>query len=124
MNLVRLFLLLSAVLLASCAPRVGPAYIFHRDQPVEIELKDSSFCPNHFVVLKNQSPIVLLLRNTDEVRHNFTLMSPDRAFILSKDLEPKESVSVSLESLKPENNYVFYCFFHRHRGMEGMLMVD
>jgi len=124
MNLVSLFLLLSSVFLASCAPRVGPAYIFHRDHPIEIELKDFSFRPNHFVVLKDQSPIVLLLRNTDVVRHNFTLMSPDRALILSKDLQPKESIPVGLESLNPENNYVFYCFFHRHRGMEGMLMVD
>ena len=124
MNLVSLFLLLSSVFLASCAPRVGPAYIFHRDHPIEIELKDFSFRPNHFVVLKDQSPIVLLLRNTDVVRHNFTLMSPDRALILSKDLQPKESIPVGLESLNPETNYVFYCFFHQHRGMEGMLMVD
>lgn len=124
MNLVSLFLLLSTVFLASCAPRVGPAYIFHRDHPIEIELKDFSFRPNHFVVLKDQSPIVLLLRNTDVVRHNFTLMSPDRALILSKDLQPKESIPVGLEFLNPENNYVFYCFFHQHRRMEGMLMVN
>ena len=124
MNLVSLFLLLSTVFLASCAPRVGPTYIFHRDHPIEIELKDFSFRPNHFVVLEDQSPVVLLLRNTDEVRHNFTLMSSDRAFILSKDLQAKESAAVSLESLKPGNNYAIYCFFHQHRGMEGMLMVN
>ena len=124
MKVVNHFFVLWAMLLTSCAPRLGPAYIFHRDEPIEIELKDFSFRPNHFVVLEDQSPVVLLLRNTDEVRHNFTLMSSDRAFILSKDLQAKESAAVSLESLKPGNNYAIYCFFHQHRGIEGMLMVN
>jgi len=71
MNLVSLFLLLSSVFLASCAPRVGPAYIFHRDHPIEIELKDFSFRPNHFVVLKDQS----LLFSFSEIRMSYGTIS-------------------------------------------------
>ena len=123
MKISNLFLLWVATFLVSCAPRVGPAYIYHRDGPIEIELKNLSFKPNHFVVLKNQSPIMLLLINADDVRHNFTLMAPDRAIILSKDLEPEEPATVSIGFLNSDN-YVFYCSFHQHRGMEGMLMVD
>ena len=123
MKISNLFLVLLATLLISCTPRIGPAYIYHRDEPIEIELENLSFKPNHFVILKNQSPIMLLLRNADDVRHNFTLMAPDRAILLSKDLEPKEPATVNLGFLDP-GNYTFYCLLHRHRGMEGMLMVD
>ncbi len=124
MKMPTLLVVLFVMLLASCAPRVGPAYIYHRDRPIEIELKDFSFRPDHFVVLKNQSPIILLLKNTDDRSHNFTLQAPDRSLILSRDLEPNVSATVSMESLRSGNNYLFYCSFHRHRGMEGMLMVD
>jgi uncharacterized cupredoxin-like copper-binding protein len=117
------FLLLGFILvLTSCAPRVGTANIYHRDQPIEIELQNFSFSPDHFVVLGNESPILLSLRNTSNVQHNFTLMAPDRTFTLSKDLEPNSMVTLNIESLKPDN-YLFYCSFHQHRGMEGMMMV-
>lgn len=124
MKLVSLFLLISALFLTSCAPRVGLPNIFHRAQPVEIELKNFSIVPNRFVVLENKFPVVLHLRNTGGARHDFSLKSPDGALILSKELLPKESGTVRIESLKPGNNYVFYCAFHRYWEMEGMLMVD
>ncbi len=126
MKPLRLLFLLFLLFLADCAHGVplGPVNIFHRGETVEMELKSFSFTPNHFVVLGNQSPITLFLRNTDNIPHNFTLMAPDRTSILSKDLQPKESDTVSIESLKSGKNYVFYCSFHRYRGMEGMLMLD
>jgi len=126
MKMLRLFVLLLVLFLASCAHRISlePAHIFHDGEPIEVEFKSFSFEPNHIVVLGNQSPITLVLRNTDDVRHNFTLIAPDGTFILSKDLEPKESATVSVESLRSGKNYVFYCSFHRYRGMEGMLMLD
>ncbi len=126
MKPLRLLFLLFLLFLAGCAQRahLGPVNIFHRGETVEIELKNFSFEPNHIVVLNNQSPITLFLRNTDDVQHNFTLMAPDKTSILSKDLEPKESATVSVESLRSGKNYVFYCSFHRDRGMEGMLMLD
>ena len=119
------FFLLLTIFLASCAPRVrlGPVYLFHPSEPIEIEMENFSFKPNHLAVLRNQSPIILHLKNTDGISHNFTLMAPDRNMILSQDLKPKESATVDIGFLNSEN-YVFYCFFHQHRGMEGMLMVD
>jgi len=119
------FFLLLTGFLASCAPRVhqGPAYIFYHGDSIEIEMENFSFRPNHLAVLKNQSPVILHLKNTDGISHNFTLIAPDRNIILSQDLKPEESPTVNIGFLNPEN-YVFYCFFHQHRGMEGMLMVD
>lgn len=119
-----LSLILMMLILTGCCPQVHlqPAHIFSPGQPIEIELKDFSFKPNHLVVLKNQSPVILL-KNTDEILHNFTLLAPDRNIIFSKDLKPEESVTVSVGFLRSDN-YIFYCFFHHHRGMEGMLMVD
>ncbi len=126
MKMVRWSVLLLVLFLASCAQRVhlGPAHLFRHGEPIEIELKSFSFEPNHIVVLNHQSPITLVLRNTDDVQHNFTLMAPDRTSILSKDLQPKESAIVSIESLRSGKNYVFYCSFHQYQGMEGMLMLD
>jgi plastocyanin len=121
---VTLFLLL-AIFSAGCAPqaRLSRAYIFYPGEPVEIEMEGFSFKPNHLAVLKDQSPIILHLKNRDGISHNFTLMAPDRDIILSQDLEPRGSVTVNLGFPNPEN-YVFYCFFHQYRGMKGMLMVN
>lgn len=119
------FFLLLTIFLASCTPRVhlGPAYIFYHGERIEIEMENFSFKPNHLAVLNNQFPIILHLKNTDGISHNFNLITPDRNIILSQDLKPKGSATVNIGFLNPEN-YVFYCFFHQHRGMEGMLVVD
>jgi hypothetical protein len=118
-------LLLTGVLLACGAQKVPlePAHIYQREQPVEIELRDYSFEPNHLVVLGNPSPIRLLLKNTAGGMHNFTLMAPDRRIIVSEDVKPKTSITVDVGPLKSDN-YAFYCSLHQYRGMEGMLMID
>jgi plastocyanin len=114
------FFLLLTVFLASCAPRTHqvPIYIFYQCEPIEIEMEIFSFKPNHLAVLKNQSPIILHLRNTDDILHNFTLRAPDRNTILSQDLKSKESATANI-GLPDSGNYVFYCFLHRHRRMVG-----
>jgi len=119
------FFLLLTIFLPGCASRarLGPAYLLSPNEPIEIEMENFSFKPNHLAVLRNQSPIILRLKNTDDILHNFTLMAPDRNIILSQDLKPKESATIDIGFLNSQN-YVFYCFFHQHRGMEGMLMVD
>ena len=119
------FLLLAGMLLACGAQKVslGPAHLFQRDQPVEIELTNYSFKPNHLVVLGNESPVRFLLKNTDGVVHNFTLMAPGRNIILSEDVKPRAAITVDTGFLK-SGNYAFYCFHHQYRGMEGMLMID
>jgi len=118
-----IFLLLAGMLLA-CGVRgfPRPAHLFQRDQPVEIELTNYSFKPNHLVVLGNESPVRFLLKNTDGVVHNFTLMAPGRNIILSEDVKPRVAITVDTEFLK-SGNYAFYCFHHQYRGMEGMLMM-
>ena len=120
-----IFLLLAGMCLACGVDRVPlePAHLFHREQPIEVELTNYSFNPNHFVVLGDQSPVLLLLKNTDAVAHNFTLMAPDRSILLSEDVKPKTTIRVDTGFLN-SGNYAFYCFFHQHRGMEGMLMID
>lgn len=120
-----IFLLVTAIFLACGAQKVplGPAHLYHREQPVEIELTNYSFKPDHLVVLGNQSPVLLLLKNTTGVMHNFTLMAPDRNIILSEDVKPNAAITVDTGFLK-SGNYAFYCFHHQYRGMDGMLMID
>ncbi len=117
--------LLFTLFLIGCTPRTSrlPVYIFYQGEPVEIEMNNFSFKPNHLAVLKDQSPIILHLKNTEGVLHNFTLMAPDRNIILSQDLKPKELAMANIGFPDP-GNYAFYCSFHRHRGMKGMLMID
>lgn len=122
------FLLLALVTLATCAPRValGPAHlVYPENRPIEIELRNSSFNPNHIAAFQNQSPLTFRLTNTADIPHNFTLENNPKNILLSVDLSSKESETVSIKSLYP-GNYTFYCnkFLHRlFGGMEGMLMV-
>ena len=120
-----IFFLLASMFLGCGAQRVplGSAHLVNREQLVEIELTNYSFKPNHLVVLGNQSPVVLLLRNTNGVVHNFTLMARDRSILLSEDVKPKATITVDSGFLN-SGNYAFYCFHHQYRGMEGMLMID
>lgn len=124
-----IFLILMATLiLTNCGARsaLGPVYfIYPEDRPIKIELRSFSFEPNHFVILQNHSPFTLRLTNTADTLHNFTLIDPRKDVILKKDLIPNESITFTVEPLSP-GNYLFYCnrFLHRHKGMEGMLMVE
>ncbi len=125
------FAVVSAVavaFLASCAHNVslGSAYVIsNHAQPAVIELKNYSFNPNHVVILDTVSHRILRLTNAADRRHNFTLVDPRAQAVLSKTLDPSESITISVDSLT-SGNYRFYCnrFLHRYRGMEGMLMID
>ena len=121
-------ILMTTLILANCAPRsaLGPVYLIYPEiRPIEIELRSFSFQPNHVVILRNHSPFTFRLTNNADTQHNFTLLDDHKNVILTRDLKPKESISFSIEPFGP-GNYVFYCnrFLHRHKGMEGMLMVD
>jgi uncharacterized cupredoxin-like copper-binding protein len=103
----------------------APVYLAYPENwPIEIELRNFSFYPNHIAVFQNNSPLAFRLTNTADIRHNFTLENNPKNILLSVDLSPKESETVSIKSLHP-GNYTFYCnkFLHRSGGMEGMLMV-
>lgn len=121
-------IMMTTLILANCAPRsaLGPVHLIYPEiRPVEIELRSFSFQPNHIVILENHSSVAFRLINTADTWHNFTLLDRHKSLILTRDLKPKESMSFCIEHLDP-GNYVFHCnrFLHRHKGMEGMLMVD
>ena len=123
----RLVAILSTVLiLPSCAPKaaLGPVYLYPKVEPVDIELKSFSFYPNHIAILRDQSPFIFRLKNTAQIKHNFTLIDRRKNILINVDLMPDESTIVTNEPLEP-GNYTFYCnrFLHRRGGMEGMLMV-
>ena len=120
--------ILVMILLVNCGPRsaLGPAHLFYAEmQPIKIELRSFSFEPNHFVILQNHSPFTLRLTNAADMLHNFTLLDPWKSVMLEKDLIPNESITFTVGPLR-SGNYLFYCnrFLHRHKGMEGMLMVE
>ena len=121
-------ILMTTLILTNCAPRsgLGPAYLIYPEiRSIEIELRSFSFQPNHMVVLQNQASFTFRLTNNADALHNFTLLDDHKNVILKKDLQPKESITFTIEPLSP-GNYLFYCnrFLHRHKGMEGMLMVE
>lgn len=119
-------ILLAMLILSNCALRVipGPVYLYPKVEPVDIELKSFSFQPNHIAILKDQSPFTFRLKNTAQIKHNFTLIDSQKNILINVDLMPNESTIVTIEPLKP-GNYTFYCnrFLHRRGGMEGMFMV-
>jgi hypothetical protein len=124
-----IFLILMTILvLTTCAPRsaLGPAYLIYPEiRSIKIELRSFSFQPNHMLVLQNQAPFTFRLTNTADTPHNFTLLDPRKNVLLKKDLIPNESIAFTIEPLSP-GDYLFYCdrFLHRHKGVEGMLMVE
>jgi uncharacterized cupredoxin-like copper-binding protein len=119
--------LMALLILSNCAPRVipGPVYLYPKVEPIDVELKSFSFQPNHIAILRDESPFTFRLKNTAQIRHNFTLIDSKKNILLSVDLMPNESKTVIIKPLEP-GNYTFYCnrFLHRRGGgMEGMFMV-
>src|SRR4030042_2556026 len=98
--------ILSAMLiLPGCAPplALGPVYLYPKVEPIEIELRSFSFYPNHIAILKDQSPFVFRLKNTAQIKHNFTLIDSKKKILLNADLMPNESTTVTIEPLEPGN---------------------
>jgi len=119
--------ILSAMLiLTSCANRIvpRPVYLYPKVEPIEIELRSFSFYPNHIAIFEDHLPFIFRLKNTPQIKHNFTLIDSQKNILISVDVMPNRSTTVTIEHLEP-GNYTFYCnrFLHRRRGMEGMLMV-
>ena len=123
-----IIILMATLILSNCGPRVipGPVYLYPKVEPIEIELRSFSFFPNHIAILKNSSSsFTFRLKNTADIKHNFTLIDSRKNILINVDLMPNESTTVTVEPLEP-GNYTFYCnrFLHRNAGMEGMFMVD
>jgi uncharacterized cupredoxin-like copper-binding protein len=128
-NMHIVVIILMAMLISSnCAPRVipGPVYLYPKVEPIDIELKNFSFQPNHIAILKHGAsfPFRFQLSNSAQIKHNFTLIDKQKKILINVDLMPNESTIVTIESLEI-GNYTIYCnrFLHRSGGMEGMFMV-
>ena len=100
---------LTMLMLLGCAPRVvlGPVYLYPKVEPIEIELRSFSFYPNHIAIFRDQSPFTFLLKNTSEVKHNFTLGASHKNIFVSIDVKPNKSTVVSIEP-PDAGNYIFY----------------
>src|SRR4030067_1123756 len=92
-------ILIALSILSSCAPRVipGPVYLYPKVEPIDIELKSFSFEPNHIAILKDQSPFIFRLKNTAQIKHNFTLIDSQQNTLMNVDLMPDESTIVTIE---------------------------
>ena len=123
---ILVIVLMAMLILSNCAPRVipGPVYLYPKVEPIDIELKSFSFYPNHIAILRDQSPFIFRLKNTAQIKHNFTLIDKQKKILINVDLMPNESKIATIDPLQP-GNYTFYCnrFLHRSGGMEWMLMV-
>jgi plastocyanin len=62
--------------------------------------------------------LTLTLKNTGTVEHNFTLDEQN----VSKDVEPGEQGEVTV-TVPDSGQLVFYCKYHRQRGMTGLLTI-
>jgi plastocyanin len=81
-----------------------------------ITIKDFSFNPAEVTVAKRA--VALKLNNTGSAGHTFTIDSP------KIDVEiGAGSNSEVLVDLGQQTEVVFYCRFHRSRGMQGKLVV-
>jgi plastocyanin len=120
-------IVIGVLILSGCTPKaaLGPVFLYPKVEPIQIELRNFSFQPNHIAILKDSSPpFTFRLKNTDTIKHNFTLVDSHKNVLISVDVTPSKSTAVTIESLDP-GNYTFYCnrFLHRCQGMQGMLMV-
>lgn len=125
MRLLVLILLTQLVFLG-CAPRaaLGPVFLYPKVEPIQIELRDFLFQPNHIAILKDEFPFTFRLKTTAQIKHNFTLIDPHKNILISVDVMLNKSTTVTIDSVN-SGDYTFYCnrFLHRFLGMEGMLMV-
>src|SRR5512136_1224044 len=89
MRIVIIIVLMTMLILSSCAPRVipGPVYLYTKVEPIEIELRSFSFYRNHIAVLKREPflPFTFRLNNTASIKHNFTLIDDQKNILISVD---------------------------------------
>ena len=100
-------ILIALLILSNCALRVipGPVYLYPKVEPVDIELKSFSFQPNHIAILEDQSPFIFRLKNTAQIKHNFTLIDSQKNILISVDLMPNESTTVTIG---PSNQVIIH----------------
>ncbi len=123
---IAVLILAALLILSNCVPRVipGPVYFYPKVEPIDLEVKNFSFDPYHIAIIRDQLPFFFRLKNSAQIKHNFTLIDQHKNILISVNLMPNESTTVTIEPLEP-GNYAFYCnrFLHRRAGMEGMFMV-
>jgi plastocyanin len=85
---------------------------------VTIRLHDDEFVPACLTVLGGQG---LKLTNHGSALHNFSVEGSD----VSIDVPPGETVRTqAIGGAVPAGTHVFFCEYHRARGMEGAITVS
>jgi len=90
-----------------------------------IQMKASSFDFDPNVIQAHQGDrLVLVIRNTADTTHNFTVKNPSGEVLVTKDLPENSTVRVDVP-LSQAGKYPFYCDkpFHAVFGMKGRLVV-
>jgi plastocyanin len=87
-----------------------------QDTAKTITIKDFSFDPAEVTVA--QRAVALKLSNTGSTSHTFTIDNPK----IDVELGAGSNNEV-LVDLGQQTEVVFYCRFHRSRGMQGKLVV-
>lgn len=85
---------------------------------VTIRLVDDEFVPACLSVLGGQS---LKLANRGSALHNFSVEGSDVAI----DIPPGKTIRTeAIAGAVPSGEHVFFCEYHRSRGMEGHITVS
>jgi len=118
----RAFLVVVALTAASCSQRV---YVDHsgysyagKAQTVAAHMADFKFTPNRFATVDSNYDITLDLKNDGTVVHNFSIPS------LNIDQDVPIGATSHLGILVSRSGtYVFFCKYHRKRGLVGTIFV-
>ncbi len=92
-------------------------------EQVKIEAVSFGFIPNRIRV-RAGTKLKIHLRNTSNIGHNLTILSPAGKVVRATDLESGKSLDLSVHFPR-KGTYPIYCdkFLHRPFGMEGIIEV-
>lgn len=98
-----------------------------QEQAEEADLvaRDNRFEPDELPVRKDQE-VTFRFHNDDEVRHNFRLAFLGGPDGIDQDVEPGQTIDITLTAGDPPEGldfYYFFCKFHQTEGMQGQLQV-
>jgi plastocyanin len=112
------------MLTAGCAGS-KPVVTAPAAQPVvDVRAESFDFTPE-VIRARRGEPLTLRVENVSGMKHNFTVVDPAGKVLLSRELPPKEKVTVVVP-LATSGTYPFHCDLPMHPtlGMKGRLEVD
>ena len=116
-------LLISGWGAVGCAQQVQVTSVAPGKEQVKIEAVSFGFIPNRIRV-RAGTKLKIHLRNTSNIGHNLTILSPAGKVVRATDLESGKSLDLSVHFPR-KGTYPIYCdkFLHRPFGMEGIIEV-